>query len=365
MLKPGDPVPVFFAPATSSPRGSIDLAAGHYVVLCFFGSAGDPTGRAVLEQMETNQQQLKPLNAIFCGVSVDREDQRTGRVAQKFSDIIFFWDFDRVVSKAFGALSPDGSKYMRYSVILDLARRTRAVLPFGDNVENHIATLLHVLEGLPRITAITDFAPVLTIPFVFEPEFCQHLIALYDRHGGQDLGTLSEVNGQTVRVHDQKVKSRLDYTIRDPQTIAAAQSRLIRRVAPVLKQAFQFQATRIERHIIARYDAQEGGHFSPHRDDITRGSEHRRFAVTINLNSDEYEGGDLRFQEFGFRTYRAPTGAAIVFSCSLLHEVRPVTRGSRYAFLPFLYDEEAARIRRENQQFLSADMQISDDRLVG
>ncbi|MDB5300508.1 MAG: alkyl hydroperoxide reductase/Thiol specific antioxidant/Mal allergen, partial [Phycisphaerales bacterium] len=331
MLKPGDPAPVFFAPASSSPRGSIDLAAGHYVVLCFFGSAGDAAGRRVVEEIEKNQPRLKPLNAMFCGVSVDREDQRTGRVAQKFSDIIFFWDFERVLSKAFGASSPDGTQYLRYSVILDLARRTRAVLPFGDNVENHVATLLHILEGLPRITAIADFAPVLTIPFVFEQDFCRHLIGLYDRNGGQDLGTLSEVNGRTVRVHDRTVKSRLDYTIRDAATIAAVQSRLKRRVAPVLKQAFQFDATRIERHIVARYDAQEGGHFSPHRDDTTRGSAHRRFAVTINLNADEYEGGDLRFQEFGFRTYRGQTGAAIVFSCSLLHEVRPVTRGSRYA----------------------------------
>ncbi len=37
-----------------------------------------------------------------------------------------------------------------------------------------------------------------------------------------------------------------------------------------------------------------------------------------------------------------------MFSCSLLHEATPVTRGTRYAFLPFLYDDEGARIRQEN-----------------
>ena len=36
----------------------------------------------------------------------------------------------------------------------------------------------------------------------------------------------------------------------------------------------------------------------------------RRFAVTINLNSEEYEGGDLMFPEFGRAVYRAPTGGA-------------------------------------------------------
>jgi predicted 2-oxoglutarate/Fe(II)-dependent dioxygenase YbiX len=74
--------------------------------------------------------------------------------------------------------------------------------------------------------------------------------------------------------------------------------------------------------------------------------------VTINLNAGGYDGGDLRFPEFGGRTYRAPTGGAVVFSCSLLHEATPVTRGTRYAFLPFLYDDEAARLREANNPHL-------------
>ena len=73
---------------------------------------------------------------------------------------------------------------------------------------------------------------------------------------------------------------------------------------------------------------------APHRDNTTRGTAHRRFAVTINLNDGPWEGGDLRFPEYGPQTYRAPTGGAVVFSCSLLHECTPVTRGERYCFLP-------------------------------
>ena len=78
------------------------------------------------------------------------------------------------------------------------------------------------------------------------------------------------------------------------------------------------------------------------------GTAHRRFAVSINLNAEDFEGGDLRFPEFGPRTYRPPTGGAVVFSCSLQHEATPVTRGRRYAFLPFLYDEASAAIREAN-----------------
>ena len=118
-----------------------------------------------------------------------------------------------------------------------------------------------------------------------------------------------------------------------------------------MQRTFQFEPTRIERYIVAAYDAEPGGYFNPHRDNTTKGTAHRRFAVTINLN-DDYEGGDLRFPEFGARTYRAPKGGAVVFSCSLLHEATPMIRGRRYATLPFLYDDAAAAIRAENNNFL-------------
>jgi predicted 2-oxoglutarate/Fe(II)-dependent dioxygenase YbiX len=122
----------------------------------------------------------------------------------------------------------------------------------------------------------------------------------------------------------------------------------------MIRRCFQFEATQVERLIVGCYDSAEGGHFRAHRDDTTKGTAHRRFAVTINLNAEDYEGGDLRFPEFGQRTYRAPTGGAVVFSCSLLHQATPVTQGRRYALLPFLYDEAGARIRDENSSFLAA-----------
>ena len=73
--------------------------------------------------------------------------------------------------------------------------------------------------------------------------------------------------------------------------------------------------------------------------------------MTVNLN-DGFDGGELWFPEFGPRRYRPPAGGAVVFSCSLLHEATRVTRGVRYATLPFLYDDAAARIREQNQAFI-------------
>ncbi|MDO9525444.1 MAG: 2OG-Fe(II) oxygenase [Gemmobacter sp.] len=103
----------------------------------------------------------------------------------------------------------------------------------------------------------------------------------------------------------------------------------------------------MERYLVGCYDATEGGHFRPHRDNTTLGTAHRRWAVSINLN-DDFDGGEVSFPEYSSRGYKAPRGGAVIFSCSALHAVSRVTRGKRYAFLPFLYDDAAAAIREAN-----------------
>jgi predicted 2-oxoglutarate/Fe(II)-dependent dioxygenase YbiX len=107
----------------------------------------------------------------------------------------------------------------------------------------------------------------------------------------------------------------------------------------------------MERYIVACYSAEDGGHFRPHRDNTTKGTAHRRFAASVNLNAD-FDGGEITFPEYGPRGFRPSVGGAVVFSCSLLHAVARVTRGRRYAFLPFLYDDAASRIREANRNSL-------------
>lgn len=106
--------------------------------------------------------------------------------------------------------------------------------------------------------------------------------------------------------------------------------------------------------MVSCYYGTEQGHFCAHRDDTTKGTAHRRFAVSLFLNSGEYRGGELRFPEFGSRSYSAPAGGAVVFSCSLLHEALPVLDGRRYMYLPFLYNEEAAQLRERNARFVKS-----------
>jgi len=68
----------------------------------------------------------------------------------------------------------------------------------------------------------------------------------------------------------------------------------------------------------------------------------------LTIQCMNFEGGELAFPEYGGRGYKMAAGGAVVFSGSLLHAVNRVTQGRRYAFLPFLYDEAAAGLRRAN-----------------
>jgi predicted 2-oxoglutarate/Fe(II)-dependent dioxygenase YbiX len=161
------------------------------------------------------------------------------------------------------------------------------------------------------------------------------------------------VGGRTVGVMDD-FKRRRDLILQDEALCLELLDRISRRVAPQVARVFQFKPTRLERYLVACYDAETGGYFRPHRDNETFGTAHRKFAVSINLNAEQFEGGDLRFPEFGPRTYRPPTGGAVVFSCALQHEATPVTKGRRYAFLPFLYDEAGHAVREANLSLLAS-----------
>ncbi len=346
---PGDPVPWFRAASPSNPQYDFSSAAGRFIVLCFFGSAADPVARSALDLVIRNREIFDDSKLCFFGISIDPADAAEQRVRQMIPGIRLFWDFDRAICRRYG-LFADNDALRRCWLVLDPMLRVVAQAGLSEG-----EAIIRYLRELPPVEAhagVEMLAPVLVLPRVFERELCRHLIDLYEKHGGEESGFMREVDGRTVAVRDNAFKSRADYTIDDEALRQELRQRIITRLVPEVQKAFQFKVTRMERYIVARYDAETQGKFLPHRDNTTKGTAHRRFAVSINLNAEEYAGGDLRFPEFGSRTYRAPTGGAVVFSCSLLHEVTPMTAGRRYTFLPFMYDEEGARIREQNNRFL-------------
>ncbi|HYC03230.1 MAG TPA: 2OG-Fe(II) oxygenase [Azospirillaceae bacterium] len=351
----GDPVPWFVAPSPSNPEYHFSVAAGRYVVLMFLGSSSRPGAGAALDRIMARGELFDDIRASFFGVSTDPADQ--DRLRQRTPGIRYFWDFQYRLSRLYGALSGDGGAdaHSPFWLLLDPMLRVLSTGPL-----EAVDTMLDRLSALPppdRHAEVPVTAPVLVLPRVFEPDFCRRLIDLYDARGGVESGFMRVRDGKTVGVLDDGFKKRADCAIEDEEIRQEARRRISARILPELGKAFNFRATRIERYIVACYDGASGGFFRAHRDNTTPGTAHRQFAVTINLNAEEYEGGDLRFPEFGTQTYRAPTGGAVVFGCSLLHEAMPVTSGRRYAFLPFLYDEEGAKIRERNAASVTGEVQ--------
>lgn len=355
IVVPGDPAPWFAQRTANNPAFAFDTVAGRYIVLCFFASAGDELGRAAIAAATTRPDVFDDRQASFFGISLDASDEAESRLRGRNPGVRFFLDFDGRVSRLYGAIPKDADPaagrvpVRRFWVVLDPTLRVMHVSPFD---AGHAAVIDYV-AALPPPDRFAGFelqAPILVLPGVFEPSFCRTLIDLYEREGGSESGYMVQREGKTVGMINEKHKRRKDVLIKEPDLIAAARHRIIRRVVPEIAKAHQFHCTRMERYIVACYAAEDGGHFRPHRDNTTKGTAHRRFAVSVVL-SDDYEGGEVGFPEYGPRGFKPRTGGAVVFSCSLLHAVSKVTAGRRYAFLPFLYDEAAAKIREENAKF--------------
>lgn len=347
LLLPGDPAPWFRAATTTTARFNLDTVAGRNVALLFFGRADAAPARAALDAVLGRSSLFDDRRACFFGVTVDPADAASGRIAEQVPGIRYFVDADRAVSRLFGCIGEDGATFRPTWVVLDPLLRVLFTAPIGVTPQ-----VLDRIADLPDPAAQDVPAPVLMVPRVLEPQLCRELIQLYEADGGRESGFMREVDGRTVEVQDTTFKRRRDCTIAPGPLREAVRARLRRRLLPMIGRAFQFEATRIERYIVACYDSGSAGFFRAHRDNTTPGTAHRKFAVTLNLNAEAYDGGELRFPEFGERRWKAPTGGAVVFSCGLLHEATPVTRGTRYACLPFLYDEAGARLREANQHLV-------------
>lgn len=345
-LAPGDPLPQFAQRGGGLASFRPDTMAGRYLVFCLFGSAASEGGRRALDAVARHRDRFDDQRASLFGVSADPADERDGRVKDALPGIRQLWDFDTSVHRLLGALPredgavvPDRPRW----VVVDPSLHVMAVVPFeadGGDGER----VLDLLDSLPHPRRFAGFevpAPVLVLPQVFDPGLCRHLIGLYDADGGGESGVMRN----NVGVHDRSFKSRKDYSLSDNKLITHVQGLMVRRVLPEIEKLFFMKITRMERYMVGCYSAEDGGHFRPHRDNNSEITAHRRFAVSINLNAD-FEGGEVSFPEYNERGIKAPPGWAVVFPCAALHMVSRVTRGRRYAFLPFVYDEAGAAIRQ-------------------
>lgn len=346
----GERLALGFVPTNRNPRFALGSLGGRYLLICAVGDQNGertPAALALFESLPGDEED-KVCALLWPGDATDP------RLASIQAEKLVLFPGGEECQPNLGLVDSERHPDGRW-VLLDPSMRIAASWKLADGA--HAARAWVALPSPNDHAGVPLHAPVLVVPRVFEPNFCTALMDYYERRGGVASGvTRSTPGGGTYVTQDDNFKRREDCLIEDEGLRTQAMQRIFWRLLPEVEKAFMWRATRMERYLVARYDSASGGFFRPHRDNTTKGTAHRRFAVTLNLNTRDYEGGELRFPEFGRRTYRAPAGGAIVFSCALLHEATPVTRGRRYAFLPFLYDERAAETRAANNHHLADDL---------
>ncbi len=349
-LAPGDPAPWFVARSDVSARFQISTLGGRKLLIAFLDSLTSAAGRALSEAYFAAARNFPPYVSGLLIVSGDRRDM-DAKLPEGLGGSRILFDPERKIAALYGV---DYSVRPAATFLLDPLLRIFGIVTAGDPTAHAAAALQH-FERAPGPAAARPGvfqAPVLIIPGVFEERLCKDLIDGHEKGNRFQSGFMVERDGLTVLANDPSHKRRTDWMIDDKELQDACSRRIQRRVAPEIQRAYQFDVTRIERFLVACYDDADKGHFAQHRDNTTRGTAHRRFAVSVNLNTG-YEGGELAFPEFGQARFKPPPGGACVFSCSLLHQATPVTRGRRFVFVPFLYDEAGKKVRDDNKKFVA------------
>lgn len=271
-------------------------------------------------------------------VAVTRAPVDRGSVT---GDMTAFVDATGELHARYGA---DGPTPM--ALVLDQNLRVLGSLALdGDGSAERVRALVGSIPPTADDVEVVGQAPVLLIPGVLDEGWCRRLVTQWETGGNEATGVETSREGQRSEVRTAH-KERRDHVVTNAALMQELVTTVGRRVMPEITKAFAYRATRFEGFKIACYDASTGGFFRPHRDNLSPSTAHRRFALTLNLNDPrEYEGGGLRFPEYGPARYRPRAGEALVFSCSHLHEVLDVTAGRRWVLLSFLFADETPRAR--------------------
>jgi predicted 2-oxoglutarate/Fe(II)-dependent dioxygenase YbiX len=247
------------------------------------------------------------------------------------------------------------------SLLLVLDRNLRVALRLDPVAcPDAAAACLGCLDALPHETPrlVNQPAPVIVMPNLLPRDLCRMLIERFESSPVIDGEVArTDATGNVCSVIDHGKKCRRDMPIAPDEALhRLLQTILLRRCAPEIAKAFQVTVSYTDRILVSRYDTMAGW-FRRHRDNTAENVAFRQFALSLNLNTEEYEGGHLLFPEYNDHRYSPPTGAGVIFSTAVLHEAAPVTFGHRYVLLTFLHSDEA-EVRR--QTYLSRAMLAGD-----
>ena len=338
-LRPGDRVPDFALPGLD---GKL-----HKFIWSF---TGDPVALLVVEDLglldaasfdglRAACREARVTLVVVAGTALAAAATAWARLGGQPEDPLLLCDPERrflpaLLAQGAMGLGP-GTALRQRIVVLDPNQRVATVFdqrPLATAVASLATAVAPVrAEVGGEFLLRTAMAPVLVLPRVFEPDFCRQVIRLWEKGDHKDTGVSSRYGNVNVA----RLKQTEDYTVVEPVMQKAISDRLAWRIGPELIKVFAFDRQfSFDAHVVLSYSAEGHHFFGAHRDNGAPNTADRAFAVSLNLN-DDFEGGELVFPEYAGVRVVPPPGAAAVFSCSLLHEVKPVTRGRRFALTTF------------------------------
>ena len=336
-LRPGDRVPFCYGMLRDGGYWSFEDQAGRPAVLIATGRAGVQAADGLIAAFAARREAFAGLGAEVGVLAPAMAPGTLTATAPEGISLVLCPDDP--LERALG----DGA----WVLATDRAMRLAALAP-GDDGEAAAIQMLAALAALPREPGgvVSCPAPVLVVPAVLDAGACARLIERFE-DGEHVEGAMASIDGADGLVNrvDAAKKHRRDLVLDPGEALhAEVTAALSARLIPEIKKAFQAEVAFVDRILIARYD-DTGGYFKRHRDNASPHVAFREFALSLNLNTGEYDGGGLIFPEFNDCEHQPPRGGACVFSASLLHEASPVTRGRRYVLLTFLHGH-AAEARR-------------------
>lgn len=343
----GQRAPDFALPNADGKLGRFyDRFTGKLVVLFFCPTTTAVGARNDLQGFNARAGAFDAADTTIVVVTRDSAAANAALEVPHGIDFTVFSDPAGAITRGYGAdgassvATPHESECTTY--LLDRNQRVLAT-QFGGS--GHAAWALERLRteapSLSPARQVTHQAPVLLLPNVVDDVLCARAIEAWradHEEGAMRLRTAASSTaaaGASTEVVNHRVKKRMDHRPGEALNRDLAEA-VLGRIEPELLKAFQFQIVAAERFCIAAYNANRGDYFKPHRDNTTTQTERRRFAITVHLN-DDYDGGGVKFPEFADDVYTTTTGGVLVFSCSLMHEALPVTKGTRLVALSFLF----------------------------
>jgi predicted 2-oxoglutarate/Fe(II)-dependent dioxygenase YbiX len=327
----GDRAPSVIGATHNKRFYALDLQAGRAAVFISLGADAPDAAKRLFDQIRPVHEMLRA-----AGVDLVPLAPQASSYAAAFADDE---DARELVVHVVEAGGLERAKHQDRPLAMAIDRSGRIVhLEPLDDPADMTALYRRIAPRLaaepPRV--MQSSAPVLILPNLISADTCAEIIAHFEASPHQ-AGLMASLDNDAPTIKfDESKKKRRDMELAPESPLHRDMlAVLAERCVPEIKRAFQSDITFADRILIARYD-DTGGYFKRHRDNAAPQTAFREFAVSINLNTHEYEGGELLFPEYDDHRYSPPAGGAIVFSASLLHEAAPVTRGRRYVLLSFL-----------------------------